>query len=239
MLLERELKSLPKPQARMTPKREPNVEPQVKLSMLRVTAMETLHLESFLAPLSPDYCLECFHSLLEEVAEPYINAGISNRELLDYDLYGTSDDDDKSPLTDVERDRWDKSRQLEGRLSREQLASWSYRLSDIPGNPAQKSAKLYTDWLCVDNQEQYEEMSWSIKGRKLSAVFIRTWKIDEAKQVAQMNEAKRKHSTQHSNAGGDSSTQTDQLIGQDEEKGPRNYDEMVVDILSESKIRHL
>ncbi|KAI1807919.1 hypothetical protein F4811DRAFT_375554 [Daldinia bambusicola] len=231
--MERELKSLPQLQAQTTPKREPSGEPQFKLSMLRVTAMETLHLESFFAPLSPDYCLQCFHALLEEVAEPYINAGISNRELLDYDLYGTSDDDEETPLTEAERDRWYKSRLLERKLSREQLASWSYRLSDIPGNPAQKSARLYTDWLCVDNQEQYEEMSSSIKERKLSAVFIR---------VAQMNEAKRKHSIQHSknsNTGEDSSTQTDQPIGQGEEKEPRNYDEMEVDILSESKIRHL
>ncbi|OTB20561.1 hypothetical protein K445DRAFT_299605 [Daldinia sp. EC12] len=238
-LLERNLKSSPKiqPRIRITHKYEPHIEPQVKMSILRITAMETLHLESFFSPLSPDYCLECFHALLEEVAEPYIHAGISNRELLDHDLYGTSDDEE-TPLTEAERDRWDKSRELEWKLSKEQRESWSYRLSDIPGNQAQKSTRLYTDWRCVDTKEQYEQMSSLIKGSKLSAVLIRTWKIGEAKQVAQMNEAKRKHSTQCSNTGGDCWVQTDQPVGQDEESGLQDYGEMVVDILSESKIRH-
>ncbi|KAI1661718.1 hypothetical protein F4813DRAFT_171028 [Daldinia decipiens] len=219
------------------------------MAMLRVTSMSKLHLESFFAPLSPDYCLECFHVLLEEVAEPYASIGISNREILDHDLYGTSDDSETRSLTESENDEWDRSWRLRSELSNEQLASWSYRLSDVPGNHVEKSARLYTDWLCVDTKEQYERMSSLIKERNLSAVFIRTWKIDEAKRVAQANEAKRKpshqdnplpskHSAQGSGTRGDSSVSTDQSLALDEEKGLQDFGNMEVDIFSESKVRN-
>ncbi|KAI0115084.1 hypothetical protein F4814DRAFT_459935 [Daldinia grandis] len=247
-LLKRELKPEPEPQTEVTLKHEPNIDPQVKMSMLRVTAMSTLHLESFFTPLSPEYCLECFHALLEEVAEPYASIGISNRELLDHDLYSTSVDSETRSLTESEKDEWYQSWRLRSELSNEQLASWSYRLSDAPGNHAQKSARLYTDWLCVDTKEQFEGMSSLIKDRNLSAVLIRTWKIDEAKRVAQANEAKRKpsrqdspppnkHSTPGSSMQGDSSVRKYQSLALDEERRLQDFGNMEVDILSESKVR--
>ncbi|KAF3065267.1 hypothetical protein GL218_01461 [Daldinia childiae] len=247
-LLERQLNPSPESQTEVTPEHEPNVDPQVKMSMLRVTAMGKLHLESFTAPLPPDYSLESFRALLEEVAEPYTSMGISNREIFDDDLYRTSDDSGTHFLNESEEDAWDRSWRLRSELSNEQLASWSYRLSDAPGNHVQKSARLYTDWLCVDTEEQYEKMSLSIKERNLSAVFIRTWKIDEAKRVARANEAKRKsshqgspppnkHSTQGSSTRGDYSVSMNQSLAPNEERRLQDFDNMEVDILSESKVR--
>ncbi|KAI8966858.1 Tim17/Tim22/Tim23/Pmp24 family-domain-containing protein [Daldinia sp. FL1419] len=250
-LLEHELKSPPKPLHKVTPKHELNIEPQVEMCMLRVTAMMSLHLESFLAPLSPEYCVDCFHALLEEVAEPYLSAGISNRKLLDYNLYGTPGDDGTGPLTKEEEEEWYKELRLEISLSHEQLASWSYRLSDPPGDHSKMSAKLYTNWLPVDTQEQYERMSSLIKEHKLSAVFIRTWKIGEARRVAQRTEAKGEplqqdglshdsskdeHLAEDTSSQEGPSTKTGSLP-QDEEKDLQDFGQIIVDIFSKSKLQ--
>ncbi|KAI0383070.1 hypothetical protein F5Y04DRAFT_251759 [Hypomontagnella monticulosa] len=90
-------------------------------------------------------------------------------------------------MTSTERAEWHKQIQkLEAGLSKEQLDSWSYRLSDLPGSNSDKSSKLYTDWFPLDTEKQYEKMCSLIKERQLSAMFIRTWRIDEAKRVARM-----------------------------------------------------
>ncbi|KAI1378262.1 hypothetical protein F4677DRAFT_389028 [Hypoxylon crocopeplum] len=170
----------------------PNTEGKVKMFMLRVTPYERLKIEIFLAPISLEYCWDCFRDLLEDVAEPYLSAGISNRDLLERDLFGRPEGWVVHPLTDEEQGRWDEQLRLEASLSREELSSWSYRLCDLPVGNADHPTTFYerhqwseTKWVFIDTKEAYEKMFRYVKERGMSAIFIRTWKIAEAVQISE------------------------------------------------------
>ncbi|KAI1417844.1 hypothetical protein F5Y13DRAFT_201363 [Hypoxylon sp. FL1857] len=162
--------------------REPNLEGKVKLSLLQVTKWEMFHLEIFLAPISPEYCLDCFYCLLEEVAEPYASVGISNRVIPDDHLH---DNNTKLSATESAQEQEYQDMQPRNHLSTEKLANWSYRLLEFPtSSDANGRTKFYTNWLPIDTKAQYERMSSLIKEHSLSAVFIRTRNIEEAECLA-------------------------------------------------------
>ncbi|KAI1144093.1 hypothetical protein F5Y05DRAFT_407493 [Hypoxylon sp. FL0543] len=95
----------PAPMPMLNPLREPGLEGQVKLWMVRVTQWDSLYLETFLAPISPKCCLNCFRAILETVAEPYANVGTSNRMIPSEDITSWSyrvsdfpDDNSSDPI---------------------------------------------------------------------------------------------------------------------------------------------
>ncbi|KAI5868028.1 hypothetical protein GGS23DRAFT_7928 [Durotheca rogersii] len=160
------------------PPAEPGKEGMVKMFMLRVTSKLKLKLEDFSAPVDPGCSLQEFRNLLENVAQPYLKAAISSRELVELD----SDDDADDPSPKLDDSEIDQFWIRDMALSREQRQSWSYRLSEQP--TADGRTKILTDWLPIDTEERYKKMVSSVKESHVSAVLIRTGKIYDAKYAA-------------------------------------------------------
>lgn len=147
----------------------------MKMSMLRITAFDTLHVETFVAPIVPEYCHDCFRALLEDVAEPYLHAGISNRTCLDRDLLDIPEAKTVKPATEEGQEERYMEWELERKLSSEVLASWSYLLLDTCASegPLADPNTVYLLWLPIDNEEQYKKMLSSVKDKGSSPMFIR------------------------------------------------------------------
>ncbi|KAI1393470.1 uncharacterized protein F4822DRAFT_14104 [Hypoxylon trugodes] len=209
-------------------------EDEIEMSMLRATAMQTLHLELFLA--SPDYPMDRFRDLLENVAEPWLSAGISNRELVD-DQFEKPSDGPQPPMTEAERQEWYDDIRLEGNLTHEQLASWSYRLTEFPPHTHRKPTKLYTDWSSVNTKEEYEEMCSSVKERGVSAMFTRTWKLYQVDRIISARTIKEQESQQDSTDKGkgkekEVSAQLEGLLSFDKAGEDSEFGEMKVELVT-------